>query len=303
MAKSIPLILRPEYITQFSMIKDYYLLLKPRVMSLVVFSAAVGMFLAPSHIHPFLAIVAILCIAVGSGAAGAINMWYDRDIDTIMQRTRQRPIPSGRISANDALSFGVILAIIATLTMAVAINYLAALLLLVAILFYIFIYTVWLKRSTPQNIVIGGAAGAFPPMIGWAAVNNNITTESIILFIIIFFWTPPHFWALALYKSEDYQRANIPMLPVVKGYNETKKQILIYSIILLIVSFLPNIIKMSGLVYFIANLLLGWTFILLAYKVYVDKSNQLAPKLFGYSIFYLFALYSSLIIDKIFKFS
>src|SRR5215475_8806031 len=214
-------------------VKDYVDLLKPRVMSLVVFTGLVGVLIAPAHIHPFEAFLAVLAIALGSGAAGAINMWYERDIDALMARTADRPLPAGRVAPDDALGLGVLLSIFSVLLMAVSTNFVAALLLIAAILFYVFVYTVWLKRRTPQNIVIGGAAGAFPPMIGWAAVTGDVSATPIALFLLIFLWTPPHFWALALYCSDDYRRAGVPMLPVVAGARETKRQMLAYTLLLL----------------------------------------------------------------------
>ncbi len=208
-------------------VADFVELLKPRVMSLVVFSGFAGLMVAPGELHPVLAAVAILCIAVGAGASGAINMWYDRDIDAVMQRTRHRPIPAGRVDPHEAVSFGVVLAIGAVALMALAVNWLAAGLLALTIAFYVFVYTMWLKRRTPQNIVIGGAAGAFPPMIGWAAVTGGVDLAPVALFLLIFMWTPPHFWALALYRSGDYARAGVPMLPVVAGARATKVQMLV----------------------------------------------------------------------------
>ncbi|MDP1964063.1 MAG: heme o synthase, partial [Reyranella sp.] len=211
-------------------VRDYVDLLKPRVMSLVVFTGLVGVLIAPAHLHPFTAALAVLAIALGSGAAGAINMWYERDLDALMARTRNRPLPAGRVAPDDALGLGVLLSIFSVLLMAVATNFVAAALLAAAILFYVFVYTIWLKRRTPQNIVIGGAAGAFPPMIGWAAVTGDVSAVSIALFLLIFLWTPPHFWALALYRCDDYRRAGVPMLPVVAGARETKRQMLIYTV-------------------------------------------------------------------------
>src|SRR6185369_6487756 len=220
-------------------VADFLQLLKPRVMSLVVFSGIAGMVAAPGHIHPLLAAVAVLCIAVGAGASGAINMWYDRDIDAIMSRTRGRPIPMGRIDPSEAAGFGAVLAIGSVGLMALAVNLLAAGLPAVAILFYVFVYTIWLKSRTPQNIVIGGAAGAFPPMIGWAAVTGHITLAPIMLFLLIFMWTPPHFWALALFRTGDYAKAGVPMLPVVAGARATKIQMLIYTLILFPIALAP----------------------------------------------------------------
>ena len=230
-------------------VRDFVRLLKPRVMSLVVFSGFAGLFVAPGSIHPFLAAVAVLCIAVGAGAAGAINMWFDRDIDAIMVRTRGRPIPRGKVAPDDALAFGTVLSLGSVLIMALAVNYVAAGLLAVAILFYVFIYTMWLKRSTPQNIVIGGAAGAFPPMIGWAAVTGGVSLESVVLFGLIFLWTPPHFWALALYRRGDYADAGVTMLPVVAGVRETKKQMFIYTILLFPCAIAPYWLGVAGPLY------------------------------------------------------
>jgi len=276
---------------------DYFSLLKPRVMSLVVFSAITGLIIAPGTIHPFIAAIAILCTAIGAGAAGALNMWYDRDIDIIMTRTKNRPTATGVIPEYEALAFGIILSVTSVILMWICVNTVAAVLLLASILFYFFIYTVWLKRSSIQNIVIGGAAGAFPPMIGWAAVTGNIEFNSLILFLIIFVWTPPHFWALALYKSDDYKSANIPMMPVVKGANYTKKQILLYSVILGVSSLLPAFIKMAGKFYLVSAVILSAYFLYLAVRLYKEQDNKLAPRLFGFSIIYLFALFSALIID------
>ncbi len=229
-----------------SRVSDFVALLKPRVMTLVVFSGAVGLFVAPGALHPLLAVVAILCIAVGSGAAGAINMWYERDIDAVMARTSDRPLPAGRVAPGDALGFAIVLAVASVVLMAFATNVVAAGLLALAILFYVFVYTVWLKRRTPQNIVIGGAAGAFPPMIGWAAVTGDVSLVSLALFAVIFLWTPPHFWALALYRSGDYARAGIPMMPVVAGRASTKRQILAYTLILVPVSLTPALLGRGG---------------------------------------------------------
>ena len=238
-------------------VRDFVRLLKPRVMSLVVFSGFAGLFVAPGSIHPVLAAVAVLCIAVGAGAAGAINMWFDRDIDAIMVRTRGRPIPRGKVDPDDALAFGTVLSLGSVVIMALAVNYVAAGLLAVAILFYVFIYTMWLKRSTPQNIVIGGAAGAFPPMIGWAAVTGGVSLESVVLFGLIFLWTPPHFWALALYRRGDYADAGVPMLPVVAGVRETKKQMFIYTILLFPCAIAPYWLGVAGPLYGMAAAALG----------------------------------------------
>src|SRR3954462_3520268 len=225
-----------------SRVRDYVDLLKPRVMSLVVFTGLVGLLIAPAHIHPFEAFLAVLAIALGSGAAGAINMWYERDLDALMKRTANRPLPAGRVAPDDALGLGVLLSIFSVLLMALATNFVAAALLMAAILFYVFVYTIWLKRRTPQNIVIGGAAGAFPPMIGWAAATGDVSAVGIALFLLIFLWTPPHFWALALYRSDDYRRAGVPMLPVVAGARETKRQMLLYTLILVPVALMPTLL-------------------------------------------------------------
>ena len=282
-----------------SEIKDYISLLKPRVMSLVVFTGIVGIYLAPGSIHPLIAIMATLCIATGSGAAGAINMWYERDIDAIMQRTKNRPIPAKRMLPSSALEFAVIVAFASVFTMALAVNFMAAFLLFAAILFYVFIYTIWLKRRTPQNIVIGGAAGAFPPMIGWAAVTGNVSLESISLFLIIFLWTPPHFWALALYKNEDYTKADIPMLPVVEGEEYTRKSILIYTVILIASTFLPLSLGMFGIIYMVGMVALNVQFLKLSYNLYKEYSEKLARETFKYSLLYLAGLFLLMIIDRI----
>src|ERR1700722_7066805 len=228
---------------------DYVQILKPRVMSLVVFTGVVGLVLAPGHLHPLLAGVAVLCIAIGAGASGAINMWYDRDIDAVMSRTAQRPLPAGRMLPGEALGFGCVLAVGSVAVMGVAVNWAAAALLALTIAFYVFIYTMWLKRRTPQNIVIGGAAGALPPLIGWAAATGDVGWGAIALFGIIFFWTPPHFWALSLYRSGEYAAAGIPMLPVVAGARETRRQMLIYTLVLWPVTAAPWLLGVSGLLY------------------------------------------------------
>ena len=281
-----------------SRVRDYFLLLKPRVMSLVIFTAITGLYLAPGNIHPFIAMIAILSISVGSGAAGAINMWYDRDIDDIMSRTKKRPIPSGRVIPENALYMGVFLSTLSVTLMGLAVNLLSAALLAFAIFFYSYIYTVLLKRSTAQNIVIGGAAGALPPLIGWVAVTNQITIEPIILFLIIFFWTPPHFWALSLYSAGDYQKANIPMMPVTAGLKSTKKQMIFYTILLSIVSVLPFSFNFSGYLYLYAVIFLNIIFLAMIIRLYFDPLNKIAGKTFAYSIFYLFLVFLIAIIDK-----
>jgi protoheme IX farnesyltransferase len=282
-----------------STVSDYITLLKPKVMSLVVFTAFAGYWVAPERelLHPLLAFIAMLCIAVNAGAAGAINMWYDRDIDAIMNRTMGRPIPKNRINPDEALSFGVVLTIFSTMIMGLALNWTAAALLIGANLFYVFVYTIWLKRRTPQNIVIGGAAGAFPPMIGWAAVTGDVTLMPILLFTIIFLWTPPHFWALSLFANEDYKRAGIPMMTVTAGPHKTKVQMLIYTWLLLPVTIAPTLLGFSSITYgFIAAALSGF-FIITAIQTYRHEDLKYARRMFGYSVFYLFALFLALMIS------
>ncbi len=282
-----------------SSVGDFVALLKPRVMSLVVFTGVAGMLTAPGELHPVLAAIAIACIAVGAGAAGAINMWYDRDIDALMTRTRERPIPAGRMDPAEALAFGVVLSIASVTVMALAVNFAAAALLALSIAFYVFVYTVWLKRRTPQNIVIGGAAGAFPPMIGWAAVSGDVSLASLAMFAIIFMWTPPHFWALALFRSGDYARAGVPMLPVVSGVTETKRQILFYSLALLPVSLLPYALGVADAIYAVGSALLGLLLVAGAVAVWRDSGEVAAKRLFGYSIVYLFLVFALLILDRV----
>jgi len=281
-------------------VADYVALLKPRVMSLVVFTGAVGLAVAPGHLHPVLSLIAVLCIAIGAGAAGAINMWYDRDIDAVMERTRKRPIPGGRLNADEALTFGIVLSGLSVLVMGLAVNWVAAGLLALTIGFYVFVYTIWLKRLTPHNIVIGGAAGAFPPIIGWASVTGDVSMVSIVLFAIIFMWTPPHFWALALWRCGDYARAGVPMLPVVAGGRETRRQILIYTLLLAPLGVVPALIGFSGPAYGVAAAFLGGLFVLSAVRVWRgnDDDHRPAKQLFGYSILYLFALYGALLVDS-----
>jgi protoheme IX farnesyltransferase len=278
-------------------VADYWALLKPRVMSLVVFTGFAGLYLAPGHLHPVLAAVAILCIAVGAGASGAINMWYDRDIDAIMARTQHRPIPAGRMMPGEALGFGIVLAVSSVIVMALAVNIPAAVLLAVTILFYVLVYTVWLKRRTPQNIVIGGAAGAFPPMIGWAAVTGDVSLASIVLFSLIFFWTPPHFWALALFRSGDYAKAGVPMLPVVAGPRETKRQMIAYTLILWPFAAAPFFLGLAGIVYFAVAILLSLVFTGFAVRVWFDQGERNAKRMFAFSILYLFLLFAVLVLD------
>ncbi len=278
---------------------DYIELLKPRVMSLVVFTGLAGLVLAPGHIHPLIGAVAVLCIAVGAGASGAINMWYDRDIDAVMTRTANRPIPSGRVGADEALGFGGTLAVLSTLVMGVGVNWTAAALLALTILFYIVVYTMGLKRRTPQNIVIGGAAGAFPPMIGWAAVTGDVAVPSILLFLLIFLWTPPHFWALALFRNSDYTRAGVPMMPVVAGPRSTKRQMLVYTLVLLPVAASPYFVGIAGPVYLAASSLLGLMFVGCAVRVLLSTDDGPAKKMFGFSILYLFLLFALMIGERL----
>jgi heme o synthase len=280
---------------------DYVALMKPRVMSLVVFTALVGLMVAPGHLHPVLGFAALLCIAVGAGAAGALNMWFDADVDAMMSRTRLRPIPAGRVLPQEALGFGMTLAVGSVAVLGLVANWLAAGLLAFTIFFYVAIYTAWLKRSTPQNIVIGGAAGAFPPMIGWAAATGAIGIESVLMFLIIFFWTPPHFWALSLWRCQDYARAGIPMLPVVAGAAETRRQILIYSLVLAPIGAAPWLAGAAGLIYGATALVAGGMMARLAHQLYrlgdAAAGDRAAKKLFGFSIVYLFLLFAVLLID------
>ena len=282
---------------------DFVSLLKPRVMSLVVFTGFVGLYLAPGDGNLILQTIAVLCIAIGAGASGAINMWYDRDIDAVMSRTKTRAIPSGKITAEAALTFGILLAGGSVMVMGLAVNWVAATLLMVTIMFYVFVYTVWLKRRTPQNIVIGGAAGAFPPMIGWAAATGTVSVESITLFTIIFIWTPPHFWALSLYRSDDYKAAGVPMMPLVHGRYETKKQILLYSIVLCPLAIVPFWLGTLGAVYGATSALLGVLFIGAAWRVMRNDSEKNCKQLFGFSIFYLFFLFFAMIVDRCVNFN
>lgn len=282
-----------------STVRDYITLLKPGVMMLVVFTGFVGMFLAAGSLHPLLQVITVLCIAVGSGAGGAINMWFDRDIDAHMLRTAARPIPAGRVAADDALVYGLFLAMAAVGILGLAVNWLAAAYLAGAIGFYVFIYTIWLKRRTPQNIVIGGAAGSFPPVIGWVAVTGEAAVDAWILFAIIFLWTPPHFWALALYRNSDYTRVGVPMLPVVAGKFVTKKQMLIYTLVLLPVTLLPCVTGLSGWIYAASAFALNGLFIRHAWRVLHSEEDRQARAMFGYSILYLFAVFLALVVDKL----
>ena len=280
-------------------VADFIALLKPRVMSLVVFTALAGYLVAPGELHPLLAAVAVLCIAVGAGAAGAINMWYDRDIDAVMPRTCDRPIPAGRMEPAEALGFGVVLAIVSVVVMSLAVNLAAAALLALSIAFYVFVYTIWLKRRTPQNIVIGGAAGAFPPMIGWAAATGDVSLASLALFAIIFMWTPPHFWALSLFRSNEYAKAGVPMLPVVAGVDETKRQIVLYAVLLAPLSLAPWALGLAGYVYAFGVGALSLLFVAGALAVWRESGDGAAKRLFGYSIVYLFLVFALLIFDRV----
>jgi len=287
-------------------VEDYFALLKPRVMSLVVFTAIIGLLLAPGGltggINPVVAIIAILCIAIGAGGSGALNMWYDADIDRVMSRTANRPIPAGRVSREEALTLGLVCSGFSVAILGLATNWVVAALLAFTIFFYAVIYTMWLKRSTPQNIVIGGAAGAFPPMIGWAAVTGDISLPSVVLFLIIFLWTPPHFWALALYKQGDYGAAGIPMLPNVAGERATKVQIVAYSVILAATSLVPSFIGMSGWLYTAVAVVTGASFLYLALRLYRADGTamkKVARSLFTYSLSYLAVIFFALMTDHI----
>ena len=279
---------------------DYIELMKPRVMSLVVFTALVGLVLAPVHMHPVMAFTALLCIAVGAGAAGALNMWYDADIDARMARTAGRPIPAGRLARGEALAFGLTLAGFSVVVLGLLVNVLAALLLALTIAFYVGVYTVWLKRVTPQNIVIGGAAGALPPVIGWAAATGGVAIEPLVLFVIVFLWTPPHFWALSLYRARDYARAGVPMLPVVAGEQETRRQILLYTLILVPLGVLPFVLGYAGPIYGVTAAAMGAIMISLGLRVRKERVGYKASKqLFAFSILYLFLLFAMLLVDRI----
>ena len=287
----------------FSNIKAFFNLMKPRVMSLVIFTCAVGLLIAPVKINFIDAVCSLMAVALGSGAAGALNMWYESDLDSLMTRTCLRPIPAGKLTRNQALTFGIFSSVISVVGLYFFSNLIAATTLAITILFYVFIYTVWLKRKTPQNIVIGGASGALPPVIGWAIATNTISLEPIILFLIIFVWTPSHFWALSLYKTDDYKKAKIPMLPITSGVKATKLNIFIYSLILFPVAIAPYFFNFSGLIYFIFSSILSVYYIFISYKLLKEKNSivekKLATKLFGYSIIYLFMIFTSVLIDKV----
>jgi protoheme IX farnesyltransferase len=299
LSKPLPSLAEPS----LAGVEDYVALLKPRVMSLVVFTALVGLLVAPGHLHPVIGFTALLCIAIGAGASGALNMWYDADIDAIMTRTLRRPIPAGRVQPGEALAFGATLAAGSVLVLGVLVNWFAAALLAFTIGFYVFVYTMWLKRSTPQNIVIGGAAGAFPPMIGWAAVTGDVTLAPFLMFLIIFLWTPPHFWALSLLRCDDYARAGVPMLPVVRGFDETRKQILAYTLILAPVGLTPSLFGFAGLIYGAVAAICGAVMLYLAWRVYRDREGEVAAsaarKLFAFSLLYVFVLFAALLADNL----
>jgi protoheme IX farnesyltransferase len=275
--------------------------MKPRVMSLVIFTCVVGLLIAPIQVDFFTAMFSLIAVAIGAGAAGTLNMWYESDIDALMQRTCLRPIPTGKVSRNQALIFGVLTSFVSVIMLYAFSNFLSALMLSITILFYVLIYTIWLKQRTSQNIVIGGAAGAFPPIIGWTIATNSITFEPIFLFLIIFFWTPSHFWALSLYKIEDYSNAKIPMLPVVSGVKSTKINIFVYSIILVIISIIPYFFGYFGLTYLISSIFLGSYYIYLCYELlsHSDRDKIIAKKIFIYSILYLFLIFIIILIDNI----
>ena len=286
----------------FSYTKAFFNLMKPRVMSLVIFTCAVGLLIAPIKVNFLDAVFSLLAVALGSGAAGALNMWYESDLDSIMTRTCLRPIPTGKLTRNQALIFGILSSLFSVIMLYVFSNLVAATTLVITILFYVFVYTIWLKRKTPQNIVIGGAAGALPPVIGWAVATNGISLEPIILFLIIFIWTPSHFWALSLYKSEDYRRAKIPMLPITSGVKTTKLNILLYAVILFPVAILPFIFNYSGEIYLLLAVTLSTYYIFISYQLFKEKNlakeKKIATKLFAYSILYLFMIFTSILIDN-----
>jgi protoheme IX farnesyltransferase len=290
-----------RYEPSVASVGDYVALMKPRVMSLVVFTALVGLLIAPGDIHPVIGFTALLCIAVGAGAAGSLNMWYDADIDAVMTRTSSRPIPRGRIAPGEALAFGMVLAAFSVGVLGLLVNWVAAALLAFTIFFYVAVYTVWLKRSTPQNIVIGGAAGALPPVIGWAATTGGVAVEPFLLFLIIFFWTPPHFWALSLVRADDYARARVPMLPVVAGAQKTRRQILLYSLVLVPVGAGPWLLGYAHATFGMTALLAGAVMVALASRVCSEREGERAERaahrLFAFSIIYLSLLFAVLLIE------
>ena len=281
---------------------DYLALMKPRVMSLVVFTALVGLMIAPGHVHPVIGFAALLCIAVGAGSAGALNMWYDADIDGLMTRTAGRPVPRGSLAAGEALGFGMTLAVGSVVVLGLLVSLPAAALLAFTLFFYVVIYTMWLKRTTPQNIVIGGAAGAFPPVIGWVAATGSLAVEPCLLFLIVFFWTPPHFWALSLLHADDYARARVPMLPVTAGPEETRRQILLYSAVLIPIGAAPWLLGYAGTIYGATALAAGALMVALAWRVRIERVGERAEKaarqLFAFSILYLFVLFAVLLAER-----
>ena len=282
---------------------ELFKLMKPRVMSLVIFTCAVGLLTAPTMVSTQDAIIGILLVSMGAGAAGALNMWYESDLDALMSRTCLRPIPTGKVNKNQALIFGITLSLISVVALDYFTNRVSAGILLFTIIFYVLIYTIWLKKRTPQNIVIGGAAGALPPVIGWTIATGSLSLEPLVFFLIIFFWTPSHFWALSLYKSEDYKKANIPMLPLTNGIETTKANILVYSLLMLPVIIFPYVINFVGLVFLIPSLLLTIYYNYLCFDLYKFKKNKFSAKkaktIFGYSILYLFLVFVLFLIDKI----
>jgi len=286
----------------FGYMKAFLNLMKPRVMSLVIFTCTVGLLIAPVKVSFLDAVFSLIAVALGSGAAGALNMWYESDLDSLMTRTCLRPIPTGKLTRNQALAFGILSSLVSVIALYIFSNLIAATILAITILFYVFVYTIWLKRKTPQNIVIGGASGALPPVIGWAIATNGIALEPIILFLIIFIWTPSHFWALSLYKSEDYRKARIPMLPITSGIRTTKLNIFIYALILFPIAILPFFLNYYGLIYLILAAVLSGYYVFISYKLFKEKDSilekKLATKLFGYSILYLFMIFTSILIDK-----
>ena len=282
-------------------LNNFFQLMKPRVMSLVIFTCVVGLVIAPIQLSIFSSAISLIAVAVGAGAAGALNMWYESDIDALMKRTCLRPIPTGKVSKNHALVFGIATSFLSVIVLYFFSNLLSALMLTITILFYVIIYTIWLKQRTPQNIVIGGAAGAFPPIIGWTIATGNITFEPILLFLIIFFWTPSHFWALSLYKTEDYNNAKIPMLPVVSGIQITKINIFIYALLLFFISLTPYFLGYFGFVYFAASIILGSYYVYLCYRLLIggNEYKKIAKKIFIYSILYLFLIFTIILIDNV----
>ncbi len=289
----------------FSFLKSLLQLMKPRVMSLVIFTCAVGLLTSPNKIPLFESLISIFFVTIGAGAAGALNMWYEADLDKLMTRTCLRPIPTGKITKDQALIFGIVLSLVSVIGLYYFSNFLSALLLFITIAFYVFVYTIWLKRKTPQNIVIGGASGALPPVIGWAIATNTLTLEPITFFLIIFYWTPSHFWALSLYKAKDYEKAKIPMLPITNGIEETKKRILVYSLFMLPIVIIPYYIGFAGEVFLASSLLLTLYYNYICYDLFKFKKNKFelkkAKKVFSYSIFYLFLLFVLFLIDQIIR--